>query len=196
MGKPLADHLAASHWLGAPSKAQMGGSHESKYVSNPAIKINTQGSSSQFSVFFFHPSGLCWGEEADYTAAHHKTFCADSWGGHFFSQSESFRDPLQYRCKSSCLSWQNLMIIVYETINDTQGGTLNTVTSRERSNHDQVENSEDPHILWCWHLHGLFSWSASKWPPVFNFLYFIEVTLRVIDLVSSSQHNKYRDCIR
>ena len=39
------------------------------------------------------------------------------------------------------------MIIVYETINDTQGGTLNTVTSRERSNHDQVENSEDPHIL-------------------------------------------------
>jgi len=30
----------------------MGGSHESKYVSNPAIKINTQGSSSQFSIFF------------------------------------------------------------------------------------------------------------------------------------------------
>lgn len=52
MGKPLADHLAPSHWLGVPSKAQMGERHDSKYVSNPAIKINTQGSSSQLSFFF------------------------------------------------------------------------------------------------------------------------------------------------
>ena len=68
----LSRHLDTSvdkHGYSALTRARPASDH-------PGLLITVQ-------HFFFHPSGLCWGEEADYTAAHHKTFCADSWGGIF-----------------------------------------------------------------------------------------------------------------